>query len=409
MGRKKKKIGKIVENNTIIHMGEKVLVDLDGTKSTYQVYSFQKNSYKCIFTDKFPSGTSFTDEKDNIFVIYPEAELGKYSVIENMVKVEKEKKPKKNPHILTAKMSKSTKKKNKIVIIPKVHTGKKIKAIIEKKESKINPSVNIYCSCIITTEGKEIRINFIDGGQLTLDESSQQYIDVSSDVGRILLASIAKDIKIIRVGDKKYKIKKYARNDAVFVDKYKDYDISKYVVQEEHIVDEMVIIYVYNSLNNACYKNDHDVEVVTLVSKDVVTEKKVKVNAYYCRDCKRYFIDYDAVKEWMKSKIAPAIRISVENVTLVDLNPISQLMIYGYTVKKGVLTEKERHNVLKRVIDQGLMTRQEIIVNIQSKIDFNGKKAGNNEAKRKWEKDIDFVHHYISNSNRTIHGTLIKK
>ena len=48
--------------------------------------------------------------------------------------------------------------------------------------------------------------------------------------------------------------------------------------------------------------------------------------------------------------------------------------MYGYNVKEGELTEKQRQLLLKELIDKGLMTKDQIIRNIQSKVDFNGKK-----------------------------------
>ena len=58
--------------------------------------------------------------------------------------------------------------------------------------------------------------------------------------------------------------------------------------------------------------------------------------------------------------------------------------MYGYNVKEGELTEKQRQLLLKELIDKGLMTKDQIIRNIQSKVDFNGKKSGNENAKKRW-------------------------
>ena len=79
-------------------------------------------------------------------------------------------------------------------------------------------------------------------------------------------------------------------------------------------------------------------------------------------------------------------------------------MMYGYNVKEGDLTEKQRQLLLKELIDKGLMTKDQIIRNIQSKVDFNGKKSGNENAKKRWIDDIKYVSQYTVGNVQEIHG-----
>ena len=71
---------------------------------------------------------------------------------------------------------------------------------------------------------------------------------------------------------------------------------------------------------------------------------------------------------------------------------------------KIFLTEKQRQLLLKELIDKGLMTKDQIIRNIQSKVDFNGKKSGNENAKKRWIDDIKYVSQYTVGNVQEIHG-----
>ena len=76
-------------------------------------------------------------------------------------------------------------------------------------------------------------------------------------------------------------------------------------------------------------------------------------------------------------------------------------MMYGYSVREGI-SQQERRRVLEWVIDSGLMSKSEIIRNIQFKVRYNGSKAGNERARQKWLDDIQYVSHYVIGNKREI-------
>lgn len=164
------------------------------------------------------------------------------------------------------------------------------------------------------------------------------------------------------------------------------------------------LIYVYFKLNNSCMRNKHIVDSMTLKTKDIITGKKVDVNVYCCKTCGKYFINYEALQGYFDKQIYPSLKYEIVDSSWGTLKPVSQLMLYGYTVKEGVLTQKERQNTLAAIIDRNLMKKPEIIRNIQSKIDFNGKKKGNEKAKERWKEDILFVSKYGTGKQTIIEG-----
>ena len=106
----------------------------------------------------------------------------------------------------------------------------------------------------------------------------------------------------------------------------------------------------------------------------------------------------------LSKKFYPDFKYRIVKESWAGLKPASELMMYGYNVKEGELTGRQRQLLLENLIDKGLMTKEQIIRNIQSKVDFNGKKSGNENAKKRWIDDIKFVSQYTNGNTKEIHG-----
>ena len=73
----------------------------------------------------------------------------------------------------------------------------------------------------------------------------------------------------------------------------------------------------------------------------------------------------------------------------------SPLMLCGYSVsQKEGLSESERHYIISQIIDQGILTKLEVIRYLGYFIRRNGQKDCNYLALSKWERDLDFTLHY---------------
>ncbi len=168
-------------------------------------------------------------------------------------------------------------------------------------------------------------------------------------------------------------------------------------------------VYVYFRLNNKCILENHNIETVTAQTINVKTGLSVDVNVFYCKDCKKYFINYDALKAYVSMGIYPALQFSLVEYDATHLKAASELMLYGYNVREGCLSESERHKILSWIIDSGLLTKGEIIKDLQFKVNYNGKKQGNENAKKKWETDLNFVSHYVTGNVRRIQAIFKRK
>lgn len=78
-----------------------------------------------------------------------------------------------------------------------------------------------------------------------------------------------------------------------------------------------------------------------------------------------------------------------------DLSEESPLHARGYTVsKKAGLTSITRQRIIAATLDSGEMTVQEIIQLLSFLIDDNGSMPKNDQAREKWQEDLDFTRNY---------------
>ncbi len=244
-----------------------------------------------------------------------------------------------------------------------------------------------------------------------IDETNR-IITVGSELGQLCLKAVANDIEVINYMNVSYSINRFARYDIPFVEAYRDKTYKKLIVKiDEYPLDpkeiDKKVVYVYMKLNNSCLHNKHNIENVTMNVSNIRDNRKMDVNVFHCLTCGKYFINYDQLKEYIDKKQIPAFKYSIVKGTFDSMNEISELMLYGYTVKEGALRENERQGILAWILDCNLMTKNQIINNIQYKIDYNGKKELNAKAKIKWEDDLAFVSGYKINTQARIKGSLV--
>ena len=172
-------------------------------------------------------------------------------------------------------------------------------------------------------------------------------------------------------------------------------------------VEDEQTVYVYHKLNKVC--SNHRVETVTAETYNMINESPARINVYHCLDCNKYFVNYEALQGYISKGVYPALNYMLEKNSFDNLRSVSELMMYGYNVKQGELTESERRRILKWLVDTGIMSKRDIINDLQFKISYNGKKSGNEGAKRRWQSDLQFVSQYTSNNTKSIKARFVLK
>lgn len=170
------------------------------------------------------------------------------------------------------------------------------------------------------------------------------------------------------------------------------------------------VIYVYKQFTNRCIYDEHPIETVTVRTIDMRSKKSIDLNAYYCKRCKRYFINAEALNKYFYSKnIFPLLRLDLSTLDPTALKEYSELYVLGYTVKEGALTHDQRHAILADIIENGLIPKEQIIKKLQFLVRFNGNKPENQSAKEKWQSDILFVSQYTSDNRRRVNPVFVRK
>lgn len=170
------------------------------------------------------------------------------------------------------------------------------------------------------------------------------------------------------------------------------------------------IVYVYHQLNHNCVRYNHPTESVTVLTIDIRTRKNVNVNAYYCKRCKRYFINSEVLNNlYHKKSIYPLLHFRLDDSKSGEMHDMSELRMYGYSVKVDELTTTQRQSTLAYIIENQLMTKEQIINILEFLVHFNGKRERNLSARLKWEEDIIFVSRYTHDNSRRIKAKFVRR
>ena len=226
-------------------------------------------------------------------------------------------------------------------------------------------------------------------------------------MGRALLECMKENKKWFTMVGTQYKIENFIVLNQSAADRLLKKSQDKQMVdtkRNDQVGTQNKKVYVYFRLNNRCVNAHHNIETVTAKTVNVKTGAAVEVNVFHCLECNRYFINHDALQNYTSRGVYPALNFELMDGDVGKLREASELMIYGYNVREGELSESERHKILSWIIDAGLMTKAEIIKDLQFKVNYNGKKSGNENAKKKWQSDIQFVSRYVKGNTSRIHA-----
>ena len=115
-----------------------------------------------------------------------------------------------------------------------------------------------------------------------------------------------------------------------------------------------------------------------------------------CANCSQYQIEYAKFEKLWKEYGLPKVEIvylgAEGDIDGKYWDDFSVFREHGYTVsQEQELTARQRQQLLKRIIDQGIRNKQETIHFLRRRIRFNGRKAENWLARSKWEEDLHYV------------------
>lgn len=184
--------------------------------------------------------------------------------------------------------------------------------------------------------------------------------------------------------------------------KYNPYNDERYgnnsVISTIYNSDAIVTLHVFRGFLNLKeqYTIDYKIKV-----KDLRTGKYYYVMAAYNSRTQRYYISDTQLKWLHKNNIFPdAIfyRCNDGSLPLVtdEFDEFSIIALYGYSVGKNGLKAEDRHNILRHILNNKIMTPYAIIEHLQGLISLREDRTDKDfsVALSDWRNDIKFVNDF---------------
>ena len=148
-----------------------------------------------------------------------------------------------------------------------------------------------------------------------------------------------------------------------------------------------------------CERLSHHIISVTAAIPDI-NGKIRKINVNYCLDCKLFFISYSEYLHYIEKYGALIAKfVLVESWESGDftssLAQESPLKLCGYSASQEVgYSQEQREYLLSKLMDNGVISKPDIIRYLSWFIRVNGERFGNEIAREKWKSDLNFTRNY---------------
>ena len=162
-----------------------------------------------------------------------------------------------------------------------------------------------------------------------------------------------------------------------------------------------VTLMVYQDIENIpCQKRGHN--IITLHKSVPLLNKStsIRIPVHFCKNCGKSFIGEKTLEYCIQNYGKLNIRIKQaepqDAVYSKGFSDESQLHSYGYNVVAGGLTTKDRRDILVRLLNQNLMTYEEIRRDLETSIYIFENRESYQAAIDKWRGDLKFITDYYN-------------
>lgn len=158
---------------------------------------------------------------------------------------------------------------------------------------------------------------------------------------------------------------------------------------------------VKNTLGSCIHKN-HNISPAKL-SVHIINNMGYKMNktylGNYCKTCDKCFITNSTFQSIKQSgsvlcKIIDETKQNQSEGVYANWNTESELASYGYNVRHNDLSVLQRREILKLLIDNQVLNKDDIIKHLEMLISFRRNQTTMKEAIEKWESDIEWIKQY---------------
>ena len=185
------------------------------------------------------------------------------------------------------------------------------------------------------------------------------------------------------------------------------YKSLKDILDEKHISkiakiqsdwDDESTLYIYKG-RTSCHIRNHTMKPATAIFIGR-NDSEIKLNVEHCPLCKKFYLSFSIYERYREkySMLLGKIKMdssSIHGVPNILLSEFSPLKLCGYSVNQQDGCSKiERQYIISKVIEKGILTKNEVIYYLEHFINMNGQKANNAVALEKWKEDLEFTLKY---------------
>ncbi len=158
------------------------------------------------------------------------------------------------------------------------------------------------------------------------------------------------------------------------------------------------ILYIHKG-SIKCLNNKHEIVMAQVAVPSI--DGEIRINVYYCTECHKFFLDRNSYDMYRKKyKFLPIIFSLVSDdgeyisktKGTIERSSDSPLSLCGYTVnKKENLSAEKRQRILRFIIEQGILSKEQVLRYLNLFIEVNGSNDNMYEATCKWNADKEYV------------------
>lgn len=160
--------------------------------------------------------------------------------------------------------------------------------------------------------------------------------------------------------------------------------------------------------NTKCQREGHPIITLKALVREERTHGEVVIPIQQCKVCRYYFIGLEELK-LQEEKYGKLYFNSKKGSPFdgnFEIDTASILMKHGYTVNsKDDFSDDTRQRILSSIIKEGYISKSAVMQMLEHFITYNGKRWGNEEAKKKWQDDLDYLAS-CDDTGTFIHGVL---
>ena len=163
---------------------------------------------------------------------------------------------------------------------------------------------------------------------------------------------------------------------------------------------------------NNISRDSDEYEMVTALVYCANRVEPVYIDVYYSKQQNKYFINEESYRQYRMRYGLPYVHLVADeydgDMDYGNLRKNSELNLYGYTVAKAAeMTTGERQRLLQQLMDNGLMSKHQIVNHLEWLIHRQSGRIKMEDACDCWKEDLRFVNNYRISTQRKIQGRFV--